>query len=53
MGERTVPPARISLSDLRLMNVPECAVLGCGSFGTVWRARDVHTGHSYAVPRSL
>ncbi|CAJ1351791.1 unnamed protein product [Effrenium voratum] len=32
-----------------LMNVPECAVLGCGSFGTVWRARDVHTGHSYAV----
>ena len=35
----------------RLMHLPETAVLGRGSFGTVWRAKDAHTGHCYAVPR--
>jgi len=32
-----------------LMHIPETAVLGRGSFGTVWRAKDAHTGRSYAV----
>lgn len=32
------------------MHVPEGAVLGRGSYGTVWRARDAHTGQIYAVP---
>eukprot|EP00434_Breviolum_minutum_P006397 symbB.v1.2.005645.t1/scaffold331.1/size227729/5 len=32
-----------------LMHIPENAVLGRGSFGTVWRARDAHTGRCYAV----
>ena len=36
-----------------LMHIPEQAVLGRGSFGTVWRARDAHTGRSYAATRSL
>ena len=33
----------------RLMHIPENAVLGRGSFGTVWRARDAHTGRCYAA----
>eukprot|EP00913_Durusdinium_trenchii_P007141 g6716.t1 len=32
-----------------LMHVPEGAVLGRGSYGTVWRARDAHTGQIYAT----
>lgn len=32
-----------------LMHLPETAVLGRGSFGTVWRAKDAHTGRCYAV----
>jgi len=32
-----------------LENVPRGARLGTGSFGSVWRARDKHTGKEYAV----
>lgn len=39
----------VEFSSPRLMHIPENAVLGRGSFGTVWRARDAHTGRCYAA----
>ncbi|CAE8652301.1 unnamed protein product, partial [Polarella glacialis] len=36
-----------------LDQIPEESVLGSGSFGTVWRARDCHTGQLYAVKNVL